>query len=624
MTLIRIPAPPIAEIATGLSTLVHLEPLGFDPSGAGLHVRATFADDGRVREAVWFYRIRDEAWSASVNSLLSSALDGRAVDVLELASSSSKGAVEWVVRYQETGSGGASVLDVTDRIAVIRGTEILEPDLIASMTGEHPNAPVDRVKTSYDGRFVAVQTLASNLASAGDIDSNACADIYLIDRERLVISRVTLQNGLEIASDATLEDLRLGSDGGLSIAFTTLDSGLSAYDRNELADVFVWRLPNAASSSPGPATLQLVSTAAGQAQGGAAALLAARGVLFQSDSASFSPFDVNAAADVWLSASGAAVVSAWPAALGATGGMTLVDTDLSGDRILVGGRSSAFGLPLTPVDQLALINLRTSTITPLSVSATGQAADDAVLGAVLSPNGLRAAFASSAGNLLSSSEDPGVGLFLYSPDATAVVSGTAIFWKGSAPISDVVVRASDPEGSVALKQVDRSDAQGVWAIDGLDFQPYELSAFRAGTATGALSAVTAADVLAALKMAVGRSPNPDPDGYSGESTAQAVSPYQFVAADIDGSGEITRADAARIATLAAMSPASSQPSWQFIAEGTNLDSINRTAAHWPQSHAVDLSLEDQMRWVGVLSGDVDGSWGPGIDSLLGGLDPTLV
>lgn len=620
MTLLRIAAPPLAELASGLSVLVHLEPLGFDLSGSGVHVRATFADEGRVREGVWFYRIRDEVWERSVNSLLSSALDGRSVDVLELAPSSRAGAVERIIRYREAMSGGMPVAEVSDRIAVLRGSEVIEVDLVASITGEQPNAPIDRVLTSADGRFVAVQTLASNLAVAGDIDSNACADIYLIDRERSVISRVTLQNGLEIAADATLEDVRLGADGVLSVAFTTLDGGLSVSDRNELTDVFVWRLPAAASSLPGPATLQLASLATGQAQGGSAALLASRGTIFQSDSASFSASDVNAASDVWISSTGSAVLPAWSAALNASGGMSLVDVDSSGDRLLVSGRSSTFGLGNPAVDQLALVNLRTSTITSLSVSATGQAADDAVLSAVLSPNGARAVFASSASNLVGSDDDPGIGLFLYNPNGSAVVSGSASLWKSGAPISNVVVRASDPEAEAAPTLANRSNGQGAWQIEGLDFQPYELTAYRAGTASGALNAVTAADVLASLKMSVGRNPNPDPDGFSGQSVAQPASPYQFVAADLDGSGHLTRADASLIAELAASGPAARQPVWQFIAEGADLGSINRTAVHWPISTQVDLNLSDQLRWVGVLSGDVDGSWAATLDSLLGELN----
>ncbi len=620
MTLLRIAAPPLAEITSGLSVLVHLEPLGFDPSGGGFHVRATFADEGRVREGVWFYRIRDEVWERSVNSLLSSELDGRSVDVLELASSSREGAVERIVRYREAISGEMPVIEAADRIAVIRGAEVIELDLIASITGEQPNAPIDRVLASADGRFVVLQTLASNLAVAGDIDSNACADIYLIDRERVVISRVTLQNGLEIAADATLEDVRLGADGVLSVAFTTLDSGLSVSDRNELSDVFVWRLPAAASSLPGAATLQLASVAAGQAQGGSAALLALRGTIFQSDSASFSASDVNAASDVWISSTGSAVLPAWPAALGATGGMSLVDVDSSGDRLLVSGRSSAFGVGNPAVDQLALVNLRTSAMLPLSVSATSQAADDAVLGAVLSPNGARAVFASSASNLVGSDDDPGIGLFLYNPNASAVVSGSASLWKSGAPISNVVVRASDPEAGAAPTLANRSNGQGAWQIEGLDFQPYELTAYRAGTTSGALNAVTAADVLAALKMSVGRNPNPDPDGFSGQSVAQSASPYQFVAADLDGSGHLTRADASLIAELAASDQVARQPVWQFIAEGADLGAINRAAVDWPVSTQIDLNLSDELRWVGVLSGDVDGSWAATLDSLLGGLN----
>ncbi|NBS67086.1 MAG: hypothetical protein EBT33_22610 [Betaproteobacteria bacterium] len=78
-----------------------------------------------------------------------------------------------------------------------------------------------------------------------------------------------------------------------------------------------------------------------------------------------------------------------------------------------------------------------------------------------------------------------------------------------------------------------------------------------------------------------------------------------------------------IAELAASSRVSKQPVWQFIAEGTDLSSTNRSEIDWPGSTQVDLSLSDHLRWVGVLSGDVDGSWASALDSLLGSVNPPV-
>jgi hypothetical protein len=619
VTLKRIAAPPVAEIATGLTVLVHLAPLAFSPFSDGFYARATFADEGRAREGVWFYRIREGAWSSSVNGLVSDALDKRAVDLLELAPSVRDGITELVVHYREVPSIGGVTDEPLDRVAVIRGSEVLELDLIGAIAGESPNAPIDRMLATADGRFVALQTLASNLVPAGEIDSNACADIYLIDRERATIRRVTVQNGLEIAADAFLEDIRLGTDGVLSVAFTTADSGLSISDRNELNDVFVWKLPSASSQAPGAATIALVSVASGQAQGGSSGLLSARGVMFESDSAAFSSLDVNAASDIWLGSLGgaSAPTAALPIALGLPGGMSLVDTDVSGDRVLVSGRSSAFGLNGLVADQLALINLRNSTLTALSVSESGQAADDSVLGAVISPDGRRAVFSTAASNLAESPAESAAGLYLYSPAAAGVLSGAVTYWKNGAPIENVTVRAAAPSGQ-ALPLTDRSNPDGKWQIEGLEFEPYSLNAYRSSSGSGALNAVSAADVLATLKLSVGRNPNADPDGTMGQETASAVSPYQYLAADFDRSGAVSAADALMIARVAASPNATNQPDWRFVAEGVSLDAVNRYAAGWPSYVSVDLNQTEALGWVGVLAGDVDGSWTDGLlDSLLG-------
>ena len=81
MTLRRISAPPIAELSSGIPVLVHLEPLGFDAGSLGFLTRATFVDEGRQRDAVWFYRIQTGTWDVSINSIISAGLEGRRVDL---------------------------------------------------------------------------------------------------------------------------------------------------------------------------------------------------------------------------------------------------------------------------------------------------------------------------------------------------------------------------------------------------------------------------------------------------------------------------------------------------------------------------------------------------------------
>ena len=132
-------------------------------------------------------------------------------------------------------------------------------------------------------------------------------------------------------------------------------------------------------------------------------------------------------------------------------------------------------------------------------------------------------------------------------------------------------------------------------------------------AVGAGASITAADALAALKLAVGLNPNP----VSATTGTQAlVSPYQFMAADVAHTGVVTAADALAILRMAVGLPSASQPSWEFV---------NDTVSYWnPVARAFNVTgsavptvfsttppaAGSASGVVGILVGDVLGQWAP--------------
>jgi len=160
-------------------------------------------------------------------------------------------------------------------------------------------------------------------------------------------------------------------------------------------------------------------------------------------------------------------------------------------------------------------------------------------------------------------------------------------------------------------------------------------------------AITSADAMAALKISLGRNPNPDPDG-PGPLQPLAVSPYQFIAADLNGDGAVTRDDAQAILEVA-MGRAGAEgplPQWLFIDESfdfwtgetsasgafmTTRNAVPAAAVRDPIQY--DLQAGKTLGAVAVLTGDVDGSWAapagsttldPNYLSLLASLHPDRV
>ncbi|MEI6638709.1 MAG: Ig-like domain-containing protein [Chlorobium sp.] len=113
-------------------------------------------------------------------------------------------------------------------------------------------------------------------------------------------------------------------------------------------------------------------------------------------------------------------------------------------------------------------------------------------------------------------------------------------------------------------------------------------------------AVTSGDALAALKIALLINPNSD---------GSPVSPYQYLAADVNKDGRVTSGDALNILKMAIQYPGAPTNEWLFEEQSVGSETMSRTAVHWP---VVDLSipLDHNMTLdlIGIVKGDINGSW----------------
>jgi Ca2+-binding RTX toxin-like protein len=146
--------------------------------------------------------------------------------------------------------------------------------------------------------------------------------------------------------------------------------------------------------------------------------------------------------------------------------------------------------------------------------------------------------------------------------------------------------------------------------DGTTFTPIQISRGAADSA----NAITSADALATLRIAVGLNPNFDPDG-PGPLQALRVSPYQFMAADANASGKVTSADALAVLRMAVNWPGAIPQEWFFVEESrdfwneaTGQYTLNRDGASWDRTVTIDATARPATGVVGVLKGDVNGSW----------------
>lgn len=174
--------------------------------------------------------------------------------------------------------------------------------------------------------------------------------------------------------------------------------------------------------------------------------------------------------------------------------------------------------------------------------------------------------------------------------------GVRVFhWASDAYLSGVQVRVAD----TVLETL--SDAEGTLRF-GDQAGPTQLSRIAAQSEQ---NAVRAADALAALRMAVGLTP---------QAGGEPATPFQYWAADVNEDGRVTAADALEILRMAVRAPQARPLQWLFIpdsqAEGVVSAGISRSSVPVPQAIASGQEV------VALLRGDVLGTWSPPQDAIL--------
>jgi len=197
---------------------------------------------------------------------------------------------------------------------------------------------------------------------------------------------------------------------------------------------------------------------------------------------------------------------------------------------------------------------------------------------------------------------------------------------GSVTLSNIFVDIAPASDTVISFSGATTGSNGSFTLADDGAASTALSVSRSTSDIG--NAITAADALAALRLAVGLNPNIDPDG-GGPLSAPRVSPYQFMAADVNGSNTVTAADALAILRMAVKLSTALPNEWFFVEEtrdfwdeATQSFTLTRTNTTWDRAVTLDASATPAVNLVGVIKGDVNGSWQAPAGSIdLDTLDP---
>lgn len=260
---------------------------------------------------------------------------------------------------------------------------------------------------SADGRFVAFESLASNLVP-GDV--NGASDVFVHDRRNGLTTRVSVASGGTSGTggtggDGASEGASI-SDDGRFVAFSSTATNLVPNDTNGVGDVFV--------RDQVLGTTRRVSVASAGAQGfgtqgdgpssSAAISPDGRFVVFASAATNLVPLDTNAAYDVFrhdVRAGTTSRVSVGAGGVQSNGGSYAPAVSRDGARIAFGSAASNLApFDGNGVDDVFVHDVSTGTTRLVSADPTGVPGDRVSFRPALSADGRFVAFASDATTLV--------------------------------------------------------------------------------------------------------------------------------------------------------------------------------------------------------------------------------
>jgi hypothetical protein len=423
MSIKQIPSPDLSTLAIAGVDLQYLEAVGFSDDSQHLVVKATFTEsggDGTLRYGYFLYDLANETFSLNFNELL---FAGSRVNSSNVESFSFQGNADdyTVIATIKDADATAS------RLVYVDNGVVQSSDVLTEVLGDDFNIVVEHQLLDESGRFLAIQTTDSSLASDLLPDTNDSPDIYLVDLVTMEVTRVSEIGGAERNEPTYLQDIRL-VDNHIEIAFTT-DAyyvSPSKVDLNSLdlegplgtrTDAYVWQaeLDNSGALA-GSVKFNLLSNtteavASGFVDQDAGVSLSNDIAYFSSNSALLIDNDTNDTVDTFAYENGNI------SRLSFSGeefdlGSTLVDSNASGRYVLVLSLASQVS-GTTGAQQLVFIDTQTGDGRVVSENTAGSAGDNFTTNGVISNNGAHVAFTSLASNLTNELPEAFAGSLYY-------------------------------------------------------------------------------------------------------------------------------------------------------------------------------------------------------------------
>ena len=228
-------------VAPDARLIFSVSPVSISPDGQLAVVDVFYSNDDSQLHAFMLVDLTDGSYLCNYNEIVGQG------DTTSIKASSAS--VAWDIDFTPTVVLGyedlsdPATIGKDNLIGIVINTTLINSDLIETASNTVSNGSIQNIIIESSGRYIAFETVATNLSPPGVLDTNGLLDVYLIDTFTDTLSRISV---LGDGTDAPADDCKLQSiaivDEKVSVLFSTTASQIfSANDANTDPDLYLSR-----------------------------------------------------------------------------------------------------------------------------------------------------------------------------------------------------------------------------------------------------------------------------------------------------------------------------------------------------------------------------------------------
>ncbi len=235
MNFTAIAEPDVSLLSDTASQVLALAPISMAPLGSLLLTEISYIDSGQIKQSYYVYDVAANSYVTNLSDYVG-GVEAATITAIDVAWSSENGPT-FAIAYIDLTESSYMNTATGNRIAIVRGGELITNDAIEMASGQIANTGVENIVIDASGTQVGFSSAANNLLPY--LDTNDLTDAFIIDLEQSVLQRVSqISEDDEGEQPAHILAINYTSE-TTQVLFETQAGSFSTNDLNDKNDLYL-------------------------------------------------------------------------------------------------------------------------------------------------------------------------------------------------------------------------------------------------------------------------------------------------------------------------------------------------------------------------------------------------